>query len=82
MAYGSLFQERRRLLLLASSRPSNASVPDHLAEQIERLAHHALRGELWEKAIIYYKRAEKAMVRSAYREALGYFEQALAALEH
>ena len=26
---------------------------DRLAEHIERLAHHALRGEVWDKAVSY-----------------------------
>ena len=57
--------------------------PDRLAEQVERLAHHALRGEVWDKALVYCRQAgEKAMARSAYREAVGYFEQALSALSH
>ena len=52
-------------------------------EQVERLAHHALRGELWDKALAYCRQAgEKAMARSAYREAVAYFEQALSALSH
>jgi tetratricopeptide (TPR) repeat protein len=56
---------------------------DRVAEQVERLAHHALRGEVWEKALAYCRQAgEKVMARSAYREAAGYFEQALSALAH
>ena len=67
----------------ASSRPSRRSHADRLAEQVERLAHHALRGEVWDKALAYCRQAgEKAMARSAYREAVGYFEQALSALPH
>src|SRR4029453_6747276 len=47
----------------------------------ERLAHHALRGELWAKALAYCRQAgEKAIARSAHREAVGYFEQALSTL--
>ena len=54
-----------------------------MAEQIERLAHHALRGEVWDKALAYCRQAgEKAMAQSAYREAVGSFEQALSALTH
>ena len=54
-----------------------------MAEQVERLAHHALRGEVWDKALAYCRQAgEKAMARSAYREAVAYFEQALGALPH
>jgi predicted ATPase len=54
---------------------------DRLAEQVERLAHHAFRGEMWEKAVTYLRQAgAKALDRSAYREAVTGFEQALAAL--
>ena len=56
---------------------------DRVAEQVERLAHHALRGEVWDKALAYCRQAgERTMARSAYREAVGYFEQALSALPH
>ena len=51
------------------------------ADQVERLAHHALRGEVWDKALAYCRQAgAKAFTRSAHREAVAYFEQALAAL--
>jgi len=54
---------------------------NRLIEQIERLAHHAARGELWDKAVTYLRRAgTKADARSAFREAVLYFEQALTAL--
>ena len=47
------------------------------------LAHHALRGEVWDKALGYCRQAgEKAIAQSAYREAVACFEQALAALVH
>src|SRR5439155_20285716 len=52
-------------------------------DQVERLAHHALRGAVWDKALTYCRQAgEKAMARSAYREAAGYFEQALSTLPY
>ncbi len=55
---------------------------DRLAEQVDRLAHYAMRGEMWDKALLYYRQAgSKAMVRSAYREAVVCFEQALEALK-
>jgi hypothetical protein len=54
-----------------------------MAEQVERLAHHALRGEVWDKALEYcWQAGEKAMTRSAYHEAVEYFEQALRPLQH
>ena len=49
----------------ASSRPSSGSRPSALAEQAERLAHHALRGELWDKAVAYLRQAGlRAMARA------------------
>ena len=59
-----------------------ALYPDRLAEHVERLAHHAVRGEAWEKAVAYLRQAgAKAFGRSANREAAARFEQALEALE-
>ena len=54
---------------------------DRLGEQIERLAHHALRGELREKAVHYLRQAgAKAAARSALPDARVWFEQALGVL--
>ena len=51
---------------------------DRLAEQVERLAYHALRGEVWDRALEYCQQAgEKARARSAYHEAVAYVEQAI-----
>ena len=56
--------------------------PDRLAEHVERLAHHAVQGEAWEKAVAYLRQAgAKAFGHSANREAAAHFEQALEALE-
>jgi class 3 adenylate cyclase/tetratricopeptide (TPR) repeat protein len=83
VAYGSLLQGRRRVLHNWIVELLEQLAPERLAEQVERLAYHALRGEAWDKAISYYRQAgAKAMARSAYREALTCFEQALAALQH
>jgi tetratricopeptide (TPR) repeat protein len=69
VTYGSLLPERRRGLHARLVEALEAFAPERVAEQVERLAHHALRGEVWDKAV-------------AYREAVGCYEQALAALEH
>jgi class 3 adenylate cyclase/tetratricopeptide (TPR) repeat protein len=83
VAYSSLLQERRRVLHARIVEVLAALVGDRLAEQVERLAYHALRGEVWDKALAYCRQAgEKAMGRSAHREAVGSFEQALSALGH
>jgi tetratricopeptide (TPR) repeat protein len=76
-------QERRRVLHARIVEALEALAGDRVTEQIERLAHHALRGEVWDKVLTYSRQAgEKALARSAHREAVGYFEQALSALPH
>ena len=83
VAYGSLLRERRRALHAGIVEAIERLSPDRLAEQVERLAFHALQGEVWEKALRYYRQAgAKAAERSAHREARGCFEQALVALQH
>jgi tetratricopeptide (TPR) repeat protein len=83
VAYGSLLQERRRVLHAYIVAALEALSAERLTDQVERLAYHALRGEVWEKALAYSRQAgEKAMARSAYREAVDYFEQARSAFPH
>jgi len=83
VAYGSLLQERRRALHARIVEVIEQRHADRLAEQVEQLAHHALRGEAWEKVLRYCRQAgTKATARSANREAVAYFEQALQALTH
>jgi class 3 adenylate cyclase/tetratricopeptide (TPR) repeat protein len=83
VAYESLLQERRRSLHARIVEALETLVGERVAEQVERLAHHALRGEVWDKALAYGRQAgEKALARSACREAVGYFEQALSTLPH
>ena len=83
VAYRSLLPERRRGLHVRIVEAIETLAGERVAEQVERLAHHALQGEVWDKALVYCRQAgEKAMARSAYREAVGYFEQALSALPH
>ena len=83
VAYGSLIQVRRRALHARIVEAMEALYRDRLAEQIERLGHHAFRGEMWDKAATYFRQAgAKAAARSANREAVAGFEQALAALQH
>jgi transcriptional regulator with AAA-type ATPase domain/tetratricopeptide (TPR) repeat protein len=82
VAYGSLLHERRRALHARIVEAIETLYPDRLAEHVERLAHHAVRGERWEKAVGYLRQAGiKALGRSAYREAAAHLEQALEVLE-
>src|SRR5215813_8302351 len=83
VAYGSLVQDRRRSMHAAVVEGIERLYAGRLTEQVERLAYHALRGEVWNKALSYSRQAgTKADARSAFREAISYFEQALTLLEH
>jgi len=80
VAYNSLLQERRRVLHARIVEALEALAGDRVTEQVERLAHHALRGEMWDKAAVYCRQAgEKALARSAYRVVPGYGHDLLAA---
>src|SRR5215475_7843407 len=82
VAYGALLHERRtflhgRILKVLEGMERTVS-HDHL----DKLAHHAFQGEIWDKAVNYSKEAgTKAMSRSAYRGAVINFDRALASLE-
>ena len=83
VAYGSLLLERRRGLHARLVEALESLVPDRGTEQVERLAHHALRGEVWAKAVTYCQQAgTRANDRAAFGEAVAAFEQALQALAH
>jgi class 3 adenylate cyclase/tetratricopeptide (TPR) repeat protein len=83
ITYGSLLQERRRGLHARIVAALEEIYVDRLAEQVDRLAHHAFRGEVWDKAVAYCRQAGvKATDRSAYQEAAAYLEQAQEALRH
>jgi predicted ATPase len=83
VAYGSLLQDRRRALHACALTAIEGANPAWLGEHIERLTHHALRGELWEKAVTYsWQSSEKANARSANREAVRYAEAVLEAAKH
>ena len=83
VAYQSLLHQRRRELHARIVDAIERVYGHRLPEQVERLAHHALRGEVWDKATTYLRQAGiKASIRSAYAEALTCFEEALRALAH
>jgi DNA-binding NtrC family response regulator/tetratricopeptide (TPR) repeat protein len=83
VAYSGLLEDRRGALHRQIVETIERLYPDRLAEHVDQLAHHAFRGEAWEKAVTYLRQAgAKAYGRSANREAVAYFEQALIALSH
>jgi class 3 adenylate cyclase/tetratricopeptide (TPR) repeat protein len=81
VAYQGLLGARRRALHARIVAAIEQLSSERVAEQSERLAHHALRGELWEKAAAYLRQAGlRAIARAANGEAIGYLEEALGAL--
>jgi class 3 adenylate cyclase/tetratricopeptide (TPR) repeat protein len=83
VTYGGLVQERRRVLharIVATLERLNLG---HPGERAERLAQHAVRGAVWDKAVRYLREAgRKATEQSAYRQGIACFEQALEAQQH
>jgi len=83
VAYDSMLLKHRRVLHARIMAAIEETYPDRLDEFTERLADHALRGEVWDKAGTYcYKAGQRANSRSAHREATGFFKRALEAVTH
>ena len=83
VAYDGLLHEQRRALHARVVEAIEKSHASRIPEQVERLAHHALRAESWPKAIAYCAQAgAKAAARSANAEAVDHFTRGLAALKH
>jgi DNA-binding NtrC family response regulator/tetratricopeptide (TPR) repeat protein len=81
VAYSSLLPGRRRTLHVRVVGAFESQYTDRLVDHAETLGHHAVRGQLWEKAVGYLRQAGlKAVDRFANHEAIGFFEQALDAL--
>jgi tetratricopeptide (TPR) repeat protein len=81
VVYQGMLHDRQRALHARITEAIELLSSERIAEQAERLAHHALRGELWGKAVAYLRRAGlRAMARGANREAVAHLEQALVAL--
>ena len=80
VAYGSLLPEHRRRLHARIADAIERLHGERLEEHIDRLAYHALRGEVWERAVEFLRRAAAAVTRIAYPDAVVYYEQALTAV--
>jgi class 3 adenylate cyclase/tetratricopeptide (TPR) repeat protein len=82
VAYAGLLQDRRRTLHARILEAMEKLYTDRLDEHVERLAHHAVRGDAQEKAVPYLRQAgNKAGARSALEDARAWYEQALSILE-
>ena len=83
VAYGGLLQGPRRALHARIVAAIERLYAERLAEQVEHLAHHALRAEEWEKAAAYLRQAgDRAAARFAKLEAAELFARAVNALDH
>jgi len=81
VAYASLLRERRTVLHAAAARALEGLATGRIDEHVERLADHAERGALWEKALDYLQRSGlKAYSLYANADAARFFERALAVL--
>jgi len=82
VTYAGLLQDRRRTLHASILEAMEKLYTDRLDEHVERLAHHAVRGDVQDKAVLYLRQAgHKAGARSALRDARTRYEQALDILE-
>jgi class 3 adenylate cyclase/tetratricopeptide (TPR) repeat protein len=82
VAYASLLVERRRALHARVLDALEKVFADRVDEHVAALCHHAVQGAVWEKAVVYGRRAgARAALRSASREAIARFEDALRAVE-
>src|SRR5262249_17270633 len=83
VAYGGLLQDRRRALHARIIEAIEAGGPDRRAEQVDALAMHAMRGQVWDKAVHYYRPGGgKRGARAANRGAGGGWAPGLDALGH
>jgi tetratricopeptide (TPR) repeat protein len=83
VAYASLLQGRRRTLHARVVDALERVQAERLGEHVDRLAHHAVRGEVWEKAVAYLRQAAaKAASRAGNEEAVALLDQALQILVH
>jgi tetratricopeptide (TPR) repeat protein len=82
VTYSGVLRDRRRDTHARVVDAMEKLYADRLGELVERLAHHAFRGELKEEAVHYLRQAGgRAAARSALSDARTWFEQALDVLK-
>jgi class 3 adenylate cyclase/tetratricopeptide (TPR) repeat protein len=83
VSYRSLLKDRRRKLHAIVCKGLEDLYAQRIGEHVELLAHHAELGELWQEAFPFLRQSGiKAIERSAYRQAVGFLDRALLALQH
>ncbi len=82
-SYASILESQRHALHARVVEAIETVYSDRLPEHVDALAYHALRGQVWDKAVTYLRRAgDRALRSSANEEAIEFFEQALTALRN
>jgi len=82
VAYGSLLRERRRALHERVLDALERLYADRVTEKVELLAHHAVRGEAWDRAARFlYQAGEKALAQGRPRAAASFYQNAVEALD-
>ena len=83
VVYSQLPSWRRKRLHQRIGEAIEALYADTLEPYYEALGMHYREAEAWEKAAVYLRGAgNKAASRSAYRQAIGWLQEALTAIEH
>lgn len=83
VAYEEILRKHRRDLHARVLAAMESEFADRLDLMTERLADHALLGENWASAALYaLKSGDRAITRWSWREAIGYFDKAIEAIEH
>ena len=81
VVYSGVLERRRRQYHTAAARGLEELYSERVNDVVELLGYHFGRGQVWHKAAIYQRQgAVKAQGKSAHREALASFEEALEAL--
>jgi predicted ATPase len=82
-AYGGLLRDHRRALHVDLVHAIEHLYEKRLDEQVDRLAEHALAGDLWPQAVRYLLRAaNRAIERSAHAPAADLLQRGLEAMRH
>ena len=79
VAYGGLLHDQAKALHAAIVAAMEVLHPESLRDHVQALAHHAVLGEVWPKAVDYLRWAgTDAFVRGSVTESLARYEHALA----
>ena len=83
VVYGGVLERRRRTYHAAAGLGLEELYRERIDDVVELIGYHFGRGQVWDKAARYLRQAAvKAQRRSAHREAVATFEEALEALRH